>query len=51
MNKEDKRNPDNWTKEELDRVVKVFEWLIKEDKKQNPHLYKKVALEEHQKQD
>ena len=46
MNKEDKRNPDNWTKEELDRVVKVFEWLIKEDRKQNPHLYKKVALEE-----
>ena len=41
MNKEDKRNPDNWTKEELDRVVKVFEWLIKEDRKQNPHRYEK----------
>jgi large subunit ribosomal protein L25 len=39
--KEDKRNPDNWTKEELDRVVKVFEWLIKEDRKQNPHRYEK----------
>ncbi|MEN9551950.1 MAG: hypothetical protein RI935_327 [Candidatus Parcubacteria bacterium] len=41
MDKEDKRNPDNWTKEELDRVVKVFEWLIKEDRKQNPHHYQK----------
>lgn len=46
MNKEDKKNPDNWNKEELDRVVGVFAWLLKEDKKQNPHLYtKKATLE------
>ncbi len=37
----DKKNPKNWTPEERGRVVKVFEWLLKEDKKQNPHLYKK----------
>ena len=47
MNKEDKRNPDNWTKEEMDRVVGVFKWLLEQDRKQNPDLYKKVALEEH----
>ena len=41
MNIEEKRNPKNWTPEENERVVKVFEWLLKEDKKQNPHLYKK----------
>lgn len=41
MNKEDKKNPKNWTKEETDRVVAVFKWLLDEDKKQNPHLYKK----------
>lgn len=46
MNQEDKKNPDNWNKEELDRVVGVFAWLLKEDKKQNPHLYtKKTTLE------
>ena len=27
--------------EEIDKVVGVFAWLIKEDKKQNPHLYQK----------
>ena len=41
MNTEDKRKPENWTLQERERVVKVFEWLLKEDKKQNPHLYKK----------
>ena len=41
MNTKDKRKPENWTPEERERVVKVFEWLLKEDKKQNPHLYKK----------
>ncbi len=46
MNQEDKKNPKNWTKEETDRAVAVFKWLLDEDKKQNPHLYtKKATLE------
>ena len=46
MNQEDKRNPKNWTKEESDRVVAVFRWLLDQDRKQNPHLYtKKTTLE------
>jgi hypothetical protein len=40
MRKEDKKNPKNWTKEETDRVVGVFQWLLEQDKKQNPDLYK-----------
>ena len=49
MNQEDKRNPDNWTNEELDRVVSVFQWLLDQDRKQNPHLYtKKATLEKGQ---
>ena len=40
MNNGDKKNPQNWTDEERDRVVGLFELLIKMDKKQNPHLYK-----------
>ncbi len=40
MNQEDKRNPKNWNKEELDNVVRVFQWLLEQDKKQNPDLYK-----------
>ncbi len=43
MNQEDKRNPKNWTKEENDRVVAVFQWLLDQDRKQNPHLYTKKA--------
>jgi hypothetical protein len=39
MNTKDKKNPNNWTPEERGRVVRVFEWLLKEDKKQNPDLY------------
>jgi len=39
MNQKDKRNPKNWTKEESDRVVAVFQWLLDQDRKQNPHLY------------
>ena len=31
----------NLTKEEKDRLVSFFELLLKMDKKQNPHLYKK----------
>jgi hypothetical protein len=46
MKQEDKRNPKNWTKEESDRVVAVFQWLLDQDRKQNPHLYtKKATLE------
>lgn len=40
MNKEDKKNPTNWTNEEQDRVAGLFDLLIKMDKKQNPDLYK-----------
>ncbi len=40
MNEQDKRNPDNWTQEERDRVVAVFQWLLDQDKKQNPDNYK-----------
>ncbi len=36
MNQEDKRNPKNWTKEETNRVVAVFQWLLEQDRKQNP---------------
>ncbi len=43
MNIEDKKNPKNWTKEETDRVVAVFQWLLDQDRKQNPHLYTKKA--------
>ena len=32
---------DDFTQEEKDTVVNVFTWLLKEDKKQNPHLYKR----------
>ena len=41
MNTEDKKNPNNWTQEERDRVVGFFDLLIKMDKEQNPALYKK----------
>lgn len=40
MNQEEKKNPKNWTKEERDRVVGLFDLLIKMDKQQNPDLYK-----------
>lgn len=42
MNNEDKRNLKNWTDEERDRVVGVFELLLKMDKKQNPDRYKPI---------
>lgn len=42
MDQEDKRNPENWTEEERDRVVGLFQLLLKIDKKQNPDLYKTV---------
>lgn len=46
MNQEDKRNPKNWNKEESDRVVAVFQWLLDQDRKQNPDFYtKKATLE------
>lgn len=31
--------------EDKDRLVAVFEWLLEEDKKQNPDLYKGDAVE------
>lgn len=36
-----KINPTEWTDEERNKVVSIFGWLLKEDKKQNPHLYSK----------
>ena len=36
------RKPKNWTEEERQNVLNVFGWLLKEDKKQNPHLYQKI---------
>lgn len=44
----DKKDPKNWTKEEMDRVVGVFQWLIEQDKKQNPERYKRPAPETRQ---
>jgi len=40
MDQEDKRNPEDWTEEERDRVVGLFRLLLKIDKRQNPDLYK-----------
>jgi hypothetical protein len=40
MNQEDKGDPKNWTEEERDRVVGLFQLLLKIDKRQNPDLYK-----------
>ncbi len=31
-----------WTDEETQNIVNVFSWLLKEDRKQNPHLYQKI---------
>lgn len=39
-----KKNNNDWTTEERERVVSVFEWLLKEDKKQNPENYEKSQL-------
>jgi hypothetical protein len=39
MEKEPK-NPIEWTEEEKQNVVNVFSWLLEQDKKQSPHLYK-----------
>lgn len=33
----------DWTQEETDRIVAVFELLISMDKKQNPHLYNRIS--------
>ena len=40
MKQEDKSNSNNWTDEERDRFVGLFDLLIKMDKEQNPNLYK-----------
>ena len=48
MNTKNKKNPDNWTQEERDRVVGLFDLLLKMDKKQNPDKYKnKKTKEQH----
>ena len=39
MKIKNKRHTNKYNKEEMGRIVGVFEWLIKEDKKQNPGLY------------
>jgi|GEM_PF-2938601 len=44
MNYKNKKDPKNWTEEETARVVSVFEWLLKEDRKQNPKLYKNQVV-------
>lgn len=44
----DSKNTNRWTAEERELVVSVFAWLLKEDKNQNPDLYKKVPLEKGQ---
>lgn len=31
-----------WNEEETQTVLNVFVWLLKEDRKQNPHLYQKI---------
>lgn len=46
MNTLNRKDPKNWTKEERDRVVGVFQILLDMDKKQNPHLYKKIPTHE-----
>ena len=40
MNTEDKQNPTHWTQEERDRIVGLFDLLLKMDKEQNPDQYK-----------
>jgi hypothetical protein len=37
------KNEENWTKKEWDSVIKVCDWIVKEDMKQNSHLYKKKS--------
>lgn len=32
---------DDWTPEEKERVIAVFDWLLKQDMKQNPEKYTK----------
>ena len=45
MNTKDKKNPNNWTQGERDRVVGVFQWLLEQDKKQNPDRYKNTSAQ------
>lgn len=42
----DKRNPDNWTTEERDRVVGVFQILLEMDRRQHPERYRKPSRPE-----
>ena len=40
MNKEVGKNPKNWTGEERDRLVGLFELLLRIDMRNNPDQYK-----------
>lgn len=40
MNQKDNKNSNHWTLEERDRIVGLFDLLIKMDKEQNSDLYK-----------
>jgi hypothetical protein len=46
MDNLNKRNPQNWTPEEKDRVVGVFQLLLEMDKKQHPERYRKPPTHE-----
>ncbi len=46
MNTKDKQNPKHWTQEERDRIVGLFDLLLKMDKKQNPESYKTNKLKD-----
>jgi len=34
------------SKKDKENLVNVFNWLLEQDKKQNPHLYKKPSARE-----
>lgn len=36
--------PSNWTEEETQNVVGLFQILLNVDKRVNPHLYKKIKI-------
>jgi hypothetical protein len=36
----------DWSTEDKQKLVEVFAWLIQEDKKQNPNLYKLAKEQE-----
>lgn len=46
MVNEDKQSSTHWTVEERDRIVGLFDLLLKMDKAQNPDSYKTSKLKE-----